>query len=404
MRILFLSQRFLMPMDTGGKIRTGNILKHLSRDNEITLISNVEEPKDTPYLPEMKNFCSQFIQIPWKEASRNHPLFYLRLLFQCLSPNPVSSLNDYSRALRTAVEKEAATGNYDIAICDFAQSALMFHNIRGLPTLLFQHNVESMIPKRHYLQASNLLARLFWWLQWKKWLAYEGREMARFTRVIAVSETDRDTYRELYGSEHVDTIPTGTDINFFAPQPGKEEKNLLVFCGSMDWLPNQDAVEFFATEVLPEIRKSVPDAHFLVVGRKPPATLVEKLAKGGEVTFTGWVEDTRPYLAKAAIVVVPIRIGGGTRMKIYEAMAMGKAVVSTRIGAEGLGLKDGETIAYGDNASILAKRINALLKDQKGTTILGDAGRNLVVKHYSWRSVSHNFQNNCIYARANYPT
>ncbi len=395
MRILFLSQRFLMPMDTGGKIRTGNILKYLSRDNEITLISNVEEPKDTPYLPEMKNFCSRFIPVPWKEASRSHPLFHLKLLFQCLSHHPISPLNDYSHALRTAVEKEAATGNYDIAICDFAQSALMFHNIRGLPTLLFQHNVESMIPKRHYLQASNPLARLFWWLQWKKWLAYEGKEMARFTRVIAVSETDRDTYRELYGSEHVDTIPTGTDIDFFAPQPGKEEKNLLVFCGSMDWLPNQDAVEFFATDVLPEIRKSTPDAHFLIVGRKPAPALVEKLAKEGQVTFTGWVEDTRPYLARAAIVVVPIRIGGGTRMKIYEAMAMGKAVVSTHIGAEGLGLKGGETIAYGDDAQVLAKQINTLLRDQNTRTILGDAGRKLVEKHYSWQRVSMSFKENC---------
>ncbi len=396
MRILFLSQRFLMPMDTGGKIRTGNILKHLSRDNEITLISNVEEPKDTPYLPEMKNFCSRFIQVPWKEASRNHPLFYLRLLLQCLSPNPVSPLNDYSNALRSAVEQEAATGNYDIAICDFAQSALMFHNIKGLPTLLFQHNVESMIPKRHYLQAGNPLARLFWWLQWKKWLAYEGKEMARFTRVIAVSETDCDTYRELYGSEHVDTIPTGTDIDFFAPQPGKEEKNLLVFCGSMDWLPNQDAVEFFATEVLPEIRKSSPDAHFLIVGRNPPSSLVEKLAKENEVTFTGWVEDTRPYLARAAIVVVPIRIGGGTRMKIYEAMAMGKVVVSTHIGAEGLGLKDGETIAYGDSARMLTEQISALLQNQKDRTTLGDAGRRLVEKHYSWQRVAISFKENCL--------
>jgi len=168
MKILFLSQRFLLPMDTGGKIRTGKILEQLSKRHEITLVSNVESPKDDYFLPEMNRFCSQFLPVFWKEIPKYSVRFFVRLIFQMFSIYPVSVLNDTSHKLRRCLEDESHAKRYDLVICDFVQSALNFKKITGTPSILFQHNVESQIAKRHYDRAGRGLGRLFWWLQWRK--------------------------------------------------------------------------------------------------------------------------------------------------------------------------------------------------------------------------------------------
>ena len=168
MKILFLSQRFLLPMDTGGKIRTGNILKQLTKTNHITLISNMESPKDDAYLPEIKKLCTKFIYVQWREIKKYSILFFIRLFLQMFSIHPVNTLNDYSRKLHATVMKEFRTGKYDVAICDFVQSALMFKGINKMPKILFQHNVESVIFERHFRKANSILTKSFWWLQWKK--------------------------------------------------------------------------------------------------------------------------------------------------------------------------------------------------------------------------------------------
>jgi hypothetical protein len=168
MKILFLSQRFLLPMDTGGKIRTGKILEQLSKKHEITLVSNVESPKDDGFLPEMDRFCSKFIPVFWKEIPKYSFLFFVRLIFQMFSVYPVSVLNDTSRKLRKCLENEHHTRKYDLVICDFLQSSLNFKHVAGTPSILFQHNVESQISKRHYDREERMLGKLFWWLQWQK--------------------------------------------------------------------------------------------------------------------------------------------------------------------------------------------------------------------------------------------
>ncbi len=168
MNILFLSQRFLLPMDTGGKIRTGKILEQLSNKHAITLVSNFESPKDDDFLPEMNRFCSKFIPVFWKETPKDSVWFFMRLFFQMFSIYPVSVLNDTSSKLQQCLEAEHRTQVYDLVICDFVQSARNFKGIAGTPAILFQHNVESQIAKRHYAQAKGILGRCFWWLQWQK--------------------------------------------------------------------------------------------------------------------------------------------------------------------------------------------------------------------------------------------
>ncbi len=395
MKILFLSQRFLLPMDTGGKIRTGKILEQLSKKHEITLISNVESPKDDCFLPEMDRFCSKFIPVFWKEIPKHSLLFFVRLFFQMFSIYPVSVLNDTSRKLRKCLENEQHTTKYDLVICDFVQSVLNVKLIASTPSILFQHNVESQISKRHYDREERMLGKLFWWLQWKKMFFFEQESCKKFDRVIAVSEQDSDTFGSLYGLNNLVTIPTGVDIEHFCPQEVPAEPSSLVFVGSMDWLPNEDAVLYFVSDILPILKKEVSEIRLTVVGRNPSPRLIKRISSVPEIQLTGWVDDVRPHIARAGIYIIPIRIGGGTRMKIYEAMAMGKAIISTSIGAEGLAVKDEENILLEDNPVEFSKKILTLEKDRKMRVRLGENASAYVRSHCSWQQVGEVFHEIC---------
>ncbi len=395
MKILFLSQRFLLPMDTGGKIRTGKILEQLSKKHEITLISNVESPKDDCFLPEMDRFCSKFVPVFWKEIPKYSVLFFVRLIFQMFSVYPVSVLNDTSRKLRKCLETEHHTRQFDLVICDFVQSALNFKQIEGTPSILFQHNVESQISKRHYDREERMIGKWFWWLQWKKMVFFEKMSCKKFDTVIAVSEEDRGTFSSLYGLNNLVTIPTGVDIEHFYPQDIHTEPSSLVFVGSMDWLPNEDAVLYFASNILPIIKKEFSDFHLTVVGRNPSPRLIKQISSVPEIKLTGWVDDVRPYIAKAGVYIIPIRIGGGTRMKIYEAMAMGKAIVATSIGAEGLTVTDEENIFLEDDPYEFSKKIIMIRKDSEMRERLSRNASAYVRKHCSWQQVGEIFHNIC---------
>lgn len=383
-------------MDAGGKIRTGKILERLSAANEITLVSNVESPKDDPHLSKVHSLCTKFVAVPWNEPAKYSLRFFFRLFFQMFSVYPVSVLNSNSKNLRIALEREHSTGKYDVALCDFVLSTPTFDNIRGMPTILFQHNVESVIAKRHAKQAGNLISRIFWLLQWKNMFSFEARACKSFNTVIAVSDQDADTFRRLYNLDNVVTIPTGVDTEYFKPDPNTSvDKNSLVFCGLLDWLPNEDAVVFFIKGILPVIRKKLDGIRFTVVGRNPSPRIVKAATNVPGIELTGWVDDIRPYIRRSALYVVPLRIGGGTRMKIFEAMAMGKTVISSSIGAEGLPVKNGENIIIEDDPVKFGEKIVHLLNDEEKRDKIGSCARTFVSRNFAWIHVAKDFSKIC---------
>ncbi len=396
LKVLFLSQRFLFPQDTGGKIRTGKILEQLNKRFSITVISNVESPKDDPYVPEMQKICDKFVPVPWKEIPRYTLKWYWDVFKKSFSIYPVPMLNDYSPELEQAVLDELQQGDYDLAICDFMQSTLNFRQVTGIPKILFQHNVEATISLRHMNRAKDPLFKIFWWLQFRKMFYHEKRESARFDAVIAVSELDKQRFEEWYGLNNVYVIPTGVDTDFYAPAPDVPVKKQIVFVGAMDWLPNHDAMLFFLEEVFPKIKQEEPDVKFVIVGRNPAPKLKKLVEQYTDVTITGWVEDTRPYVHESAVFVVPIRIGGGTRMKIYEAMAMEKAIVSTRVGAEGLPLEDGKHIYLADEPTEFARKVVQLLRNEQERETLGKQARQYVYEHFRWEKVADVFAQICL--------
>ena len=394
-KILFLSQRFLFPQDTGGKIRTGKILEQLNKHYDITVISNVELPKDEPYLSEMKRLCSKFVPVYWKEIKRYTVKWYFDVLKKSFSIYPVPMLNDYSPELEKAVLDELKNEAYDLAICDFMQSTLNFRKVTGIPKILFQHNVEATISMRHMKRSKNPLLKIFWWTQFRKMFYHEKRESTKFDTVIAVSEMDKQRMEDWYHLNNVKVIPTGVDTDFYAPQSDVQIKNQIVFVGAMDWLPNHDAMLYFLNDVFPLIRQKEPNVKLMIVGRNPSPKLKKLMKEYSNVELTGWVDDTRPYVHESAVFIVPIRIGGGTRMKIYEAMAMEKAIVSTRIGAEGLPLENKKHIYLADTPDEFSSAVLTLLKNEKERVKIGKQARQYVYDNFRWEKVAEVFTQIC---------
>ncbi|MCA9473001.1 MAG: glycosyltransferase [Nitrospirales bacterium] len=395
LRVLMYSQRFPFPMDTGGKIRTGQLLKRLHQRFHITLITNMEEEKDRQYIDEVATLCSEYHAIGWKEVPKFSPKFFMNVLLRLFSARPITVLNDYSQDVERKLHDLIMEERFDLVICDFLQPSINFEHIRTLPSILFEHNVEYVIPQRHYLTSRNPLLRWFWRSQWKKMERYEKEACQNFSGVIAVSVQDRDCLRALTGKQEIFSIPTGVDTQYFMPTNGPCEKHTLVFSGSMDWIPNEDGISYFISDILPLIQAQIRDVRLTVVGRNPTPGL-QKLAEDvPQVRFLGRVEDVRPYIAQAEVYIVPLRIGGGTRIKIFEAMAMGKAVVSTSIGAEGLPVISEKNCLLADSPEDFAQAVVTLLHDSEKRRSIERAARKFVEDDFTWEKVSEVFSDIC---------
>jgi glycosyltransferase involved in cell wall biosynthesis len=396
LKILFLSQPFLYPSDTGGKIRTAKLLEQLKNIFDITLISNYEASRDKPFLNCMTELCQEYHPVPWRPIKKYSLRFYARLLIRMFSRYPIIVLNDYSKDIERKILYLIKKERYDLLICDFLQPTVNFRHIDGCLMLLFQHNVESVIPRRHFEVAVNPFLKLFWWLQWRKMERYEGEMCQRFTATVTVSESDKSLLVEKFGARNVFSIPTGVDTDYFFPSEETVRNNSLVFTGSMDWLPNEDAILFFARDILPRIEQQIPDVTLTVVGRSPTRSLLNEIKKYPKIELTGRVDDVRPFIARHAVYVIPLRIGGGTRIKVYEAMAMGKAVVSTRIGVEGLPVRNGENVLLSDKPEDFADAVITLLKDEEARKRMEINARCFVETSFSWEKVAQVFSNGCI--------
>jgi glycosyltransferase involved in cell wall biosynthesis len=264
----------------------------------------------------------------------------------------------------------------------------------AVPVVLFEHNVEYMIWKRLHDVETRPWRRALLALEWRKMRRYEASACARAGLTVAVSEADRDLLASNAPGAAIGAIPTGVDTSYFHPNGAIEGPATLVFTGSMDWYPNEDAVLYFLEAILPQIRREVPGVSLAVVGRDPSSRLQAAGAAAG-IRVTGTVADVRPYVAEAAVYVVPLRVGGGTRLKIFEALAMAKPVVATGVGAEGLPIVSGQHFLRADDPADFARAVVTLLRDPERRRALGEAGRRLVEERYSWTQVARDFERHC---------
>jgi sugar transferase (PEP-CTERM/EpsH1 system associated) len=390
MRILWLNTPLLLPLDKGGKLRTWHLMRHLARRNHITCISFADPAQPAAHRAGMSEVCAKLVTIDRRESVKEGLRFYASAARHLLDPVPYAVAQYRSRAYRRAVRAALASGGFDRIVCDFLVPAINLPERLPCPAVLFTHNVEAEIWRRHAETATNPLRKRLYRTQWRRMLRFEGRTVARFDRVLAVSDVDRDTLQRLYGNRlaaPVSVVPTGVDTEYFTPAPEDRQSKRIVFTGSMDWLPNADAVTFFCLEILPLIRREEPDVTFTIVGRSPTPA-VRRLAEDRGVEVTGRVEDIRPYLAASSVYVVPLRIGGGTRLKIFEAMAAGRAVVSTAIGAEGLPVEHGRHLLLADAPADFARAVVTLLRDADARATLAREARAIVTERYDWAAAA----------------
>ena len=384
MRILWLKSDLLLPLDKGGRLRTWYLMRHLARRHDITYLSFAEGNAEG-----MHEVARRVETVPRRDVAKGTLRFYGDAALHLVDPLPYAVGKYRSRQFTRRLHELLAEERHDLVVCDFLFPAVNLPRTLPCPAVIFTHNVEAEIWRRH-AETKTGVARLLYRMQHQRMLRYERRALARFDGVLVVSDTDRQTFSRLYPDairQQMHVISTGVDTEFFAPALPTSEGRRLVFTGSMDWLPNEDAVTYFCRDILPRIRQDEPEATLTIVGRAPTPA-VRRLAADHGITVTGRVDDVRPYVQGAAVYVVPLRIGGGTRLKIFEAMAMGKAVVSTTVGAEGLPVENGEHLLLADEPHLFARAVVRLFRDLERRRALEAAARKLVVARYDWSAVA----------------
>lgn len=389
MRILWVKIGGLWPPDRGGRLRSFHTITELARRHQVTVLTT-HSPAEAPDSADVLPGCAEVVSFPHRLPKQGSAAFAAALARSWMSRLPVDLWKTRVPRLASGVAQRLAAGEVDLCVADFLAA---WPNVprSAVPTVLFQHNVEHAIWRRLARTERGALRRLLLGMEWRKMRRAEARACAEADLTVAVSDADRALLAEQTGTATIRAVPTGVDTAYFAPSPLAEGPGRIVFCGSMDWYPNEDAVLHFVDDILPLIRCHMPEATLTVVGRSPSARLREAAARiGAEVT--GTVDDVRPYMAEAAVCVVPLRVGGGTRLKILEALAMGKAVVSTTVGAEGLPLTPGQHYLQADEPAQFAASVLRLLREAPLRRRLGTAGRALVEARHSWAEVARRFE------------
>jgi glycosyltransferase involved in cell wall biosynthesis len=394
MRILWVKPGGLWPLDRGGRLRSFHTLSELSQRHQVVLLTTHAPEDDPRELRARLPWCQRVVSVPHRPPKKGSLRLAGAVAASWLSEWPVDLWKWRVPGLKAEAERLMRTGEVDLCVADFLAAVPNLPLGGPVPVALFEHNVEHMIWWRLARLERQPWRRLLLELEWRKMRRCEAKACARASITLAVSEVDRDLLASASPGAWVRDIPTGVDTSYFAPDGRRESPAGLVFTGSMDWYPNEDAILYFVEAILPRVLREVPEAFLTVVGRHPSARLRAATA-GRPVQITGGVDDVRPYVAKAGVYVVPLRVGGGTRLKIFEALAMGKAVVSTTVGAEGLPLVPGRHFLRRDDPDEFAGAVVALVRDERRRESLGAAGRRLMEERHSWPQVAREFEARC---------
>jgi len=388
-KILWVKANRLLPVRNGGNIRSYHILRQLASRHEVTLLSYYPGAPDAEYEAELRREFPGAIALCTKKQDLTGWRRDIDYLLHLSSQTPYVIRRFACPPVQEMLKGWFQQGRFDVAVCDFPHPAVNFPKNPAIPSVLFQHNVEAEIWRRHAETESNPIKKRLYGVEFNKMLRYEQQTVRQFHHVIAVSENDRELMSAWVKKSHISVVPTGVDLQQYQPEVSPRAVGpLVMFVGAMDWEPNADAVEYFCQKIWPSILAQVPSARFRIVGRNP-IPRVRRLASDS-VEVTGSVPSVLDHLREAAVVVVPLRIGGGTRLKIYEAMAAGKAVVSTSIGAEGLDVHHGTDVMLADDPGAFAEATISLLLDGELRRGYEREAAKLAAK-YDWSAIGERF-------------
>ena len=389
MKIIFLSPTVPFPLTDGGRIRVFNLLKQIAAKSDVTLLALETQPTDAEGVAELQQLGIQVHLVPNGPTLPRVSLGTLVNAF--FKQQPITVARYDLPAYRQKIRELVAAEDFDLVHYEMFHTA-QFWTETELPGVLSQQNVDSAIWRRLCGETTHPFYKFAYWTQQLAFQRYERVLSPKFDAVTCTSDIDAAVFQRHCSEDNIEIIPNGVDVTHYQPDFSSEAPAHLIYIGSMDWYPNEDAVAFFADEVLPSVEDKVPDVQFSIVGGNPSAR-VQKLAEREGVIVTGRVPEIKPYFAEATVFVVPLRIGSGTRLKILEALAMGKAIVSTTVGAEGLDLKDGEEIFIADEPTTFADAVTRLLTEPSLRRRIGENGRARVERDYDWRSIGEKLHN-----------
>jgi len=389
MKVLIISGQPPSPF-SGAEIRLLNLLRHLAGNYDFTVIAPICS-KDDPKLSHADCYC-RFIPAPIAAGMPRRSRLYwiLNAWYQVLLTREPKLVADYAfPPVHSAVDKLVKSDKFDIVQIQQFYMAQYLPDRPNCPTILDVDNLWSKLSRRlvEISPERRLTRRIQAVIDQHKVYAYEKSALKKFDACLAVCHEDETYIRKLAPRTITAIVPNGVDTTYYVPQFGVGGERTILFTGAMAWSPNIDAVKFLVSDILPIVRQYDPSVTLQIVGRNPTSD-VRELAQAPWITVTGFVEDIRPYLAASTVYVVPLRAGAGTRLKILEALAMGKAVVSTSLGAEGLEVTDGKNILIADEPGEIAAQIIALLRNQSLREELGRNGRQLVESHYDWSAIA----------------
>lgn len=390
LRILFVTPYLPSPARFGGQRRLHGLIAGLAASHEVSVISLVDPSEDqSESVRATEIYCRHVVTVPNHRYAAGPTTKRLLQIWSLLSSRSYERLVHREVGFDSALHALLAAERFDVVHFEFPHMApARPRSASGLATgpafLLDEHNIEYDLARQVATAGRSALRRAYSAINWRKVHTEERGVWARFDGCTLTSARDEGMLLADAPETRTAVVPNGVDLDFFHRGVGAEERApaTLLFFGAIDYYPNTDAVLFFTREIFPLLRSRVPRVRLSIVGRRPPPPIIA--LRSAYVDVTGGVEDVRPHLERASVVIVPLRIGGGTRLKILEALAMGKAVVSTSVGAEGLDVVPERDLLVADDPEQFAAQIKRLLDDPDLAARLGAAGRRLVEAQYSW--------------------
>lgn len=398
LNILWVNVRLLHPLNGGDRLRTYHMLRQIKKLCHVTYVCPRTPSDSEDDLQKGEEYADQVITFKHDPPRGGTPRFYASVLWNCLrGKRPFASSKYRSNQAQQLICYELSSKKYDLVIADYLMSWIHFAEqpyASVLPSIVFQHNVESLIWQRHTQAAVNPLRRWICKREWQMTRAFEDHVGGNATGQIAVSEDEEQIFREERGMRNVlGWVPTGVDCDYFSPSTSTAP--VLAFLGSMDWHANVDAIEHFVRHCYPSIKARCPDVRVILIGRNPTPAIRALGAEDASIEVTGTVDDVRPHLARASIMILPLRVGGGTRIKVFEGMAAGLALVSTRIGTEGLPVVDGEHALLADEPTAFAEAVVSLIQNPERRQQMANVSREWVRKNFSWETAAQKFLDLC---------
>lgn len=384
LKVLVLDEEIPFPLNSGKRIRTWNLLRHLAPEHDITFLCYGK--RDHPGVEAFEKLGIRVVVVA-ELAPANSLSFYAGALGNLFSAWPYSVARHHTARFKKAIRRLIAENRYDMVHCEWTPYASYMDAADRLPMLVMAHNIETTVWRRRAEHAPNPVERMYMALQAAKMGRFEKRCFTHAAQVAVVTAEEQQMART-WGARGTALVSNGVDTEYLQPSSQAADANSMLFLGSLDWQPNRDALRYLIRDILPKIQSSNPQAVLSVVGRQPANKLREQVEGLRGVAWIGEVPDIRPWFARAAVVLVPLRIGGGSRIKILESLAMGRAVVTTSIGAEGLDLVSGTHCLIADSPDEFSACVEEILKSPFRALELGRNGRSLVVEQYDWQRLA----------------